>query len=178
MPANALGFCKAADTEFLRRPVRQRANRCLLKGHPMMAYAIPQLLTMSQAQLDALFTNSPAGDIPDGEGAGTAIVAAGIPYSGEIAAFISSFAWRGKIFDAKIGIVRNKVLPFGVPAVVAEVSKGESWLDGKPCVILDYSQTSLVAHWIRDEMRLIGPGLYLGRAYWGKTHLIGFALQF
>ena len=46
------------------------------------------------------------------------------------------------------------------------------------CIVLDYSQTSLVAHWIRDEIRLIGPGFYLGRVYWASKPLIHFALQF
>ena len=32
-----------------------------------MAYTIPQLLTMSQAQLDDLFKQSPPGEIPNGE---------------------------------------------------------------------------------------------------------------
>jgi hypothetical protein len=38
-----------------------------------MAYDVPKLLTMSQKELDDLFTNSPPGDIPDGEAQGTAI---------------------------------------------------------------------------------------------------------
>ncbi len=45
--------------------------------------------------------------------------------------------------------------------------------------MLDYSETSLVAHWVRDEIRLIQPpGLYLGVVYWDKSRLIDFALQF
>lgn len=40
-----------------------------------MATTVPDLLKMSQAQLDELFTSSPAGDIPNGEAKGTAIVA-------------------------------------------------------------------------------------------------------
>ena len=35
-----------------------------------MAYDIQQLLKMSQAELDDLFTASPAGDIPNGRGRG------------------------------------------------------------------------------------------------------------
>ena len=46
-----------------------------------MAYDVPQLLTMSQAQLDELFTKSAPGDIPDGEGQGTAIIAPGTTYT-------------------------------------------------------------------------------------------------
>ena len=143
-----------------------------------MAYEVQQLLRMTQAQLDELFTNSPVGDIPDGEGKGTAIIAAGTSVSPEIASFINHFAWQGKIFDAKAGLLKNKILPFGVAAIVARVYKGESWFDHKECIVLDYSQTSLVAGWIRDEIRLIAPSTYLGKVYWGKKRLIDFALQF
>ncbi|HEY8019485.1 MAG TPA: hypothetical protein VIH93_00195 [Thermoanaerobaculia bacterium] len=143
-----------------------------------MAYDVPQLLKMSQAQLDQLFTDSPAGDIPDGEAQGTAIIAPGTTYTGEIASFINHFAWQGKTFDSKKGVLKNRILPLGFNAILAKVYKGTSWLDGKECIVLDYSDTSLVAHWIRDEIRQIGPGLYLGKVYWEKKRLIDFALTF
>jgi hypothetical protein len=143
-----------------------------------MPYDVQQLLTMSQAQLDELFTSSPSGKIPDGEAEGTAIVAPGTRFSPEIANFISHFAWQGKIFDAEKGVLRNKILPFGLSAIIAKVYKEESWLDGKECIVLDYSDTSLIAHWIRDEIREISPGLYLGKVYWARQRLIDFALQF
>jgi hypothetical protein len=143
-----------------------------------MAYDVAQLLNMSQAQLDQLFTSSAPGDIPNGEANGTAIVAPGTKFSAEIARFINHFAWQGKIFDAQKGVLRNRILPFGLNAIVATVYKGASWLDSKECIVLDYSETSLVAHWIRDEIRQIGPGMYLGKVYWDKSRLIDFALQF
>lgn len=137
-----------------------------------------QLMKMSQAQLDDLFKASPAGAIPDGEAKGTAIIAPGTVFSPEIAEFISLFAWRGKTFDGKRGVLSNRILPFGLNAIIAEVYKEKSWLDGKECIVLDYSKTSLVAHWIRDEIRQIGPSLYLGKVYWDKSRLIDFALEF
>ena len=57
-----------------------------------MAYTVDQLLEMSQADLDKLFTDSPAGEIPSGEADGTAIVAPGTTYSPAIAKFVSTFA--------------------------------------------------------------------------------------
>jgi hypothetical protein len=143
-----------------------------------MAYTVPQLLQMSQAQLDELFRNSPPGEIPDGEAEGTAIIAPGTTYSDNLARFVNHFAWQGKSFDAKKGVLRNRILPFGLNAIIARVYKGPSWLDGKECIVLDYSDTSLLAHWIRDEIRLIGPGMYLGKVYWDKDRLIDFALRF
>ena len=143
-----------------------------------MAYDVPQLLGMSQNELDELFKKSPTGEIPNGEGKGTAIVAPGTNYTQDLAQFISFFAWQGKVFDAKNGVLRNKILPLGLNAIVAKVYKGESWLDGKECIVLDYSDTSLVARWIRDEIRQIGPKMYLGKVYWDKKRLIDFALEF
>ena len=143
-----------------------------------MTYDVPQLLTLSQAQLDELFLNSPAGDIPDGEAKGTAIIAPGTKYTAEIAELINHFGWQGKVFDAKRGMLKNRILLVGIQAIIAKVYKGPSWVDGKECVVLDYSETSLVAQRIRDEIRLIGPSRYLGVVFWDKKRLIHFVLQF
>jgi len=143
-----------------------------------MAYTTAQLLEMSNAKLDELFSKSPAGEIPDGRAKGTAIIAPGTKFSSEIAELINVFGWQGKTFDAARGVLRNRILPIGLNAIVATVYKGPSWLDEKECIVLDYSETSLLARWIRDEIRLIDPGFYLGRVYWDKTPLIHFSLEF
>jgi len=143
-----------------------------------MAIDVPQLLGMSQEALDDLFRGSAAGDIPNGPAKGTAIIAPGTQYSQSIAEVVNLFGWQGKVFDAQKGLLKNKILAFGLEAIVARVYKGPSWLDQKECIVLDYSDTSVVAHWIRDEIRLIGPGFYLGKVYWDKARLIDFCLQF
>jgi hypothetical protein len=139
---------------------------------------VHKLLEMRQAQLDELFTKSVPGPIPNGPARGTAIIAPGTTFSPEIAAAINVFVWQGKTFDAEHGVLRNKISAFGLNAIVAEVYKGPSWLDQKECIVLDYSKTSTVAQWVRDEIRQIEPGTYLGKVYWGKKRLIDFALQF
>jgi hypothetical protein len=94
-----------------------------------------------------------------------------------IAALIGRIAWRGKVFDSQAGRVTNRILPFGLRAITADVQKGASWRDGRECIVLDYSQASLVARGVRDEVRLLRPGLYLGRAYWRGVRLVDFALE-
>ena len=143
-----------------------------------MAYDANQLLAMSQAQLDDLFRSNPAGDIPNGPANGTAIIAPDTRYSATIAEIINHFGWQGKVFDAANGSLKNRILAFGVEAIIAKVYKGPSWLDNKECIVLDYSQTSIVAQRVRDEIRLISPGFYLGKVYWNKDRLIDFCLQF
>ena len=143
-----------------------------------MAYDAAQLMTMTQTQLDDLFRASEAGDIPDGPAKGTAIIAPGTTYSDNIAQIINHFGWQGKVFDAKRGTLKNRILAFGFEAIIARVYKDPSWLDGKECIVLDYSETSIVARRVRDEIRCIGPGFYLGKVYLGKDRLIDFCLQF
>lgn len=143
-----------------------------------MAYDIEKLMDMSQEALDELFSSVPAGDIPNGEAEGTAIVAPGTRFTPIIAKFINGFAWQGKVFDKEKGVLRNRILPFGLNAILARVYKDKSWLDGKECIVLDYSDTSLVAQWIRDEIRAIAPGVYLGKVYWDDNRLIDFVLEF
>ena len=81
------------------------------------------------------------------------------------------------MFDAKAGLLRNHIRVLGLKAMIARVYKAPSLLDGKECIVLDYSETSLVASHIRDEIRMIEPGFYLGKVYWDKARLIDFSLQ-
>jgi hypothetical protein len=139
---------------------------------------VPALMAMSQSELDATFRASSAGDIPDGQAEGTVLVAPGTELTGIAAKLIHLLAWKGKVFDAERGDLRNEVLLTGIHAVQAKVYKDASWYDGQECIVLDYSRTSVVAHWIRDEMRLVAPNLYLGIVFWDHTKLIDFVLRF
>ena len=143
-----------------------------------MSAFVRDLLTKSQAELDALYSAHEAGPIPDGSSDGTLIVAPGTRFTQPIARLMKAFVWQGKVFDAARGAMRNRVLPLGIEAVVAKVYRAPSWLDGKDCIVLDYSETSIVARWIRDEIRLVAPHIYLGKAYWNRSRLIDFALEF
>jgi hypothetical protein len=142
-----------------------------------MPMDVDTLLQMTDAQLDALFSSREAGPIPDGAMTGTAIISNGTAFSPAIAQAINVFSWQGKTFDAAQGVLRNRISALGLNAIVAEVYKGPSWYDQKECIVLDYSKTSLVAGWIRDELRELEPGTYLGKVYGGKKPLIHFALQ-
>ena len=141
-----------------------------------MSLSVSDLLKMTMPQLDALYGEHEPGPIPDGETKGTAIVAPGSKVSDEIAKLVEKGFWKGKVFDAGKGVLRNTILPIELKAIVAAVYPGDSWLDGKPCIVIDYSKTSILKK-LRDEMRQIQPGLYLGKVFWGKKHVIDFALE-
>ncbi len=134
--------------------------------------------SMSQAELDDLFARSPAGPIPAGEADGTVLFDPGAPVE-DIAARVAHFLfWKGKVFDPGSGELRNRILPDGIPAIAAKVYTAPSWIDDKECVVLDYSQTSIVAHWVRDEIREVAPALYLGVVFWERRKILNFALDF
>src|SRR5919199_4238053 len=143
-----------------------------------MAVSVPQLLEMTDDELDGLFRRSEAGEIPRGEAEGTVLLRPGTQLAGPAAKLVHLLVWQGKVFDPERGELRNEILPFGIKAIQAKVYKDASWLDGNETIVLDYSHTSLVAHWIRDEIREVGPGTFLGLVYWERAKVLHFALKF
>lgn len=137
-------------------------------------------LDMTREQLDEVYCNSAPGALPAGDTRGTAILAGSL-FSKTVAAFVRLFAWQGKVFDlfcpeGRAGVLVNKILPLGMSFIVAKVYVDKSWLDGKDTIVIDYSSTSVVAKVIRDEIREVEPGVYIGKVWWGKTRILDFAL--
>jgi hypothetical protein len=82
------------------------------------------------------------------------------------------------VVNARKGRLKNLMSALSIPAIAAAVYEQDSWYDGKPCIVLDYSKTSVVAHLVRDEIREIAPGVYLGLVFLGRHHVLDFALDF
>ncbi|NKQ51308.1 hypothetical protein HFP15_00240 [Amycolatopsis sp. K13G38] len=135
------------------------------------------LLGWTDSELDKLFRASPPGEVPRGPTDGTALLAAGTGLTRTIAAAARRFAWRGKVFEPDGRRLRNRITPFDLTAIAATVSPGESWVDRKPCIVIDYSRSSLVARGVRDEIRLIAPGLYLGVVWLWRQRAGWFLLR-
>jgi hypothetical protein len=129
------------------------------------------LLGRPAAALDQLFLDADAGTVPVGPMRGTALLLTGTPASRAFAWVTRRTSWQGKEFDPETRRLKNLLTPFGVHAISADVRGDMSLLDGRPCIVLDYSATSKVAHWIRDEIREVAPGLYLGMVFWGGRRL-------
>ena len=137
-------------------------------------------LTKSREDLDDIYRQAPPGEIPTGDTRGTAILA-GSSWATTVALLARIFAWQGKVFDlfcpeGQSGVLVNKISTFGLKLIVAKVYRDKSWLDGKDTIVIDYSKTSLAARKIRDEIREVEPGVYLGKVWWGKKRILDFAL--
>jgi len=137
-----------------------------------------EMLSMRQADLDELFKSSPAGEIPRDRGRGTVVFAPHSLVGRIVAKLVCLIAWQGKVFNPEQHDLRNLVSPFRVQAVRASVYEEASWFDGKPCIVLDYSKTSFVAKKIRDEIREVSDGTYLGLVFWGTRRVLRFTLEF
>ena len=144
--------------------------------------AVQKWLSMDREELDRIYMNASAGSIPSGDTRGTAIVA-GTFFARWYARLARLFAWQGKVFDLfppdqQNGILINKISSFSLTFIVAKVYKDASWMDGKETIVIDYSKTSFIAKKIRDEIREVEPGVYLGKVWWGKTRILDFALTY
>lgn len=135
-----------------------------------------QLLRMSRSELDRLFRAGEA-TAPAGAVDGTAIVAPGTRLAPALARCLG-LAWRGKVFYPDRGELLNRVLPGGRLTGRARFYSDASWLDQRETIVLDYSDSrSGLLRPIRDEIREVAPGLYLGITYWKSRRTIGFALE-
>jgi hypothetical protein len=155
-----------------KRPAAKPAGRTSAKR-----LDAEKLLKMNQRQLDELFSSSPAGATPEGVADGTVIAGAGTPAAKALAPLLG-LAWRGKVFYPHKHDLLNRILPISLRAVRAKVYRDTSLFDGKEAIILDYGKTSLLAHSVRDEIREVAPGLYLGIVYIRRMKTINFVLSF
>lgn len=135
------------------------------------------LLGMSNAALDRLFRSSPAGVVPDGTMVGTVLAFSGSWLARPLAALTRAFVWQGKVVNRRRGVLKNKVTPLRLRSFKALVAPDLSWVDTRPCVVLDYSRTSLLARAVRDELRLVGPHLYLGVVWLARRRVLWFTLR-
>ncbi len=142
---------------------------------------IKKWLSLSRDELDQIYKNAEPGTIPSGDTRGTAIITGSL-LAKSYAAFARLFSWQGKVFDlfaadCDKGLLINKITPFSLSFIVAKVYRGKSWMDGKDTIVIDYSTTSFFAKKIRDEIREIEPGIYLGKVWFGKKRILDFALR-
>lgn len=141
------------------------------------APATASLVRLQRSALADLFRDGMV-RIPDGRGRGTVLLGTGGLLARVVAWLAYALAWRGKIVDAGAGRLKNLLTPFSIPAISAQVYEDPSWYDERPCVVLDYSSTSWVARRVRDEIREVSPGVFLGLVFLGRRHVLDFALDF
>lgn len=121
-----------------------------------------QLVRMSATELDLLYRNSTPGPTPRGKVRGRVLLDPGANYAPAVSSAARVW-WQGKVFSDDGTSAVNRFL--GVRIVKGKLYLAPSWIDGRPSLVLDYHDTSLVYRRYRDEIRQVAPGLYLGAMY-------------
>ena len=121
-----------------------------------------RLSCMSWHELQELYRNAAPGTLPCGFVRGRSLFNPCEALAGPRTR-VANCLWKGKHFCPDDGTLVNQWL--AVRAIRANIYPGDSWLDGKPAHILDYGDSSFIWRNARDEMRQVGPGLYVGAMF-------------
>ncbi len=108
-----------------------------------------------------MFRAGTVGCEPLGPTRGTVLYADGKhPYA---RARVQGAIWKGKSFHGD-GTFTNRWVG-GIRAGSTGIRLEPSWLDGQPCFVMQYPPDALVFRNVRDEIREVAPGVWLGRSY-------------
>jgi hypothetical protein len=114
---------------------------------------------------EALFRQGDLGCSPLGPTRGAVLYADG--KHPRLKARLQGVLWKGKTFHCD-GTFTNRWFA-GVQAVSAGVCVEPSWLDGQSCFVMQYAADAPVFGNVRDELRQIAPGVWLGHSYDAAT---------
>jgi hypothetical protein len=123
--------------------------------------SLKQLQRLGERELECLYAQTEAAPPLVGYVRGRVLILAGgrFPHT---RAKLFGLVWKGKHFDEE-GCFINQWA--GFRALQSNATYGESWYDGRPCLVLEYPAGTPLFADLRDEVRQVGPGLYLIRAY-------------
>ncbi len=142
-------------------------------GAPAAVTRLDDLKALKNKDLEVLFARGTAELVPSAANPGATADGTGLPIILPGSVTVTNFAfnfWEGKRFttdaNGKTTLV-NKLAGDWIQDVSAEVVRIPEGLsgDGKPSILLNYAASNRVAaRAIRDEIRMVAPGIYLGRA--------------
>lgn len=122
----------------------------------------PDFRRGTPAGWEALFRDGFPDGGPVGPTRGTVLYAddALIP---RLKARLQGTVWKGKTFPGD-GTFTNRWVG-GITAGTVGTQVEASWVDGQPSLVAQYPPTAPVFGNVRDELRQVAPGVWLGRSY-------------
>jgi hypothetical protein len=139
---------------------------------------LDSLEKMPWCELDSLYRGAQAGAPPAGFYSGRVFSSPDKPGS-KVVAKVMNTVWLGKDINPEASALINRWRVGS--AIKAEIYPSQSWLDGGPTLVMDYSHTSFVWKKMRDEVREVAPGVYLGVTFQrdskGGRFQLFFAMQ-
>jgi len=120
------------------------------------------LQRMSACELAALYERSEVGTPFSGRMEGKILKMTDAKFP-KLRVAASNFAWRGKTAEPDGHFVNRWV--GGVEKIGSQYVVGPSWADGKPAIVVEYPRDTKLLWNMRDEVREVAPGLYMGPIY-------------
>jgi hypothetical protein len=118
-----------------------------------------QLLRMDECQLIDVYKCGSVSPVPCGKTPGIVIYKPGSAITVPLSNLMKyTGSWQGKYITSDTMYNRQ----FCVPTMKGKIGMAESWIDGKPTLVFDYQDSSLICHKYRDEVREVSPCVYLG----------------
>jgi hypothetical protein len=119
------------------------------------------LTLLSACELEQMYASACPGEMPVGFLRGRLLVLVDFPMPRASVA-CSGLAWKGKHIAADGTFINQFTCRRRISskAVIAE-----SWLDGKPSIVMAYPPGTPLFENVRDEFREVHPRLYLGLVY-------------
>jgi hypothetical protein len=166
---------------------------------------VEDLTAFDTERIDELYAGLTAGVMPDGDYAATVLEGEvdgrrvladlafklGIPVGAEALRRLGVELWSGRSFQKADGIARMTTAAWGTK-FPARMYCGQSFADPKrESIVVDWSRSEGLpgydarVDWLpgrtglalRDELRQLRPGVYLGRAFMGRRLVLSFVLQ-
>jgi hypothetical protein len=142
------------------RPILAAAVALFLVSPVLAGPPVAVLRRATPCCWEALFREGTVECIPVGPTRGTVLDSDG--KHPRLKARLQGVVWKGKTFHGD-GSMTNRWLG-GVQAVSTGTRIEPSRLDGRPCLVMEYAPDAPVFGNVRDELRQIAPGVWLGRS--------------
>lgn len=123
---------------------------------------LKDLKDLGPHELEQLFALVETCEVPVGTGKGRVLHLCDTKMP-RMKARMANSVWKGKQFACDGSFINRWV--GRIRCLDSEAVIGPSWYDGNPCIVMEYPEGTPLFENMRDEIREISPGLYIGRFY-------------
>jgi hypothetical protein len=129
-------------------------------NYPGPVASLRDLRYMNERELRNLYVQAPTGTRPLGYVRG-AVLHLDRTLFPRVQIGLTRVIWRGKYFTEQRFVNQWT----GFRAIDSQVQEGPSYVDGRPCMILEYPPGTPFFGRMRDEVRQVGPNVYVAMVF-------------
>lgn len=134
----------------------------LCRADTASCLTMKDLQKMSACELGELYAVSEVGTPFSGPMEGKILIITDAKFP-KLRAKFQNIAWKGKNAQPDGTFVNRWV--GGIEKIGSRYEIAPSWVDGKPAIVVEYPSDTKLLWNMRDEVREVAPGLYMGPIY-------------